>query len=239
MTTVPRLTLNVENNACHFSQASLDILKREMINKEFFQGSKIFLQGDKPLGFYYVKEGTVKLSKTSDDGTDLVLYYFFPGDFFGELEPQKNGKSIFTAEAETRVRLGVIPQEELEFLLFQHGNLAVEYAKWLSEMQRATQLKLRDLLFHGKNGALASTLIRMANTYGINDGGQYLITRKFTHSELASLIGATRETVNRMLSKFKKDGLIDYDHGRIKIVNLEELKKVCHCEGCPNTICRL
>jgi CRP/FNR family transcriptional regulator len=239
MAAISKLTVNVKQNAAHFSEASMEILKKAMMDKEYPLGAQIFTQGDRRPCFYYVKEGTVKLSKTSDDGTDLVLYYFFPGDFFGELEPSSLDKSLFTAEAETHVRLGVITQDELEFLVCQYGGLAVDYAKWLGEMQHATQLRLRDLLFHGKHGALASVLIRMANTYGIKDGRDILITRKFTNSEVAGLIGATRETVNRMLSKFKRDGLIDYDHGRIKIVNIEDLRELCHCEGCPSSICRL
>jgi len=231
--------INVEHNAKYFSKRSLELLESIMVDKEFSRGSHVFIEGDKSDLFYYVKEGTIKLSKTSDDGTDLALYYFFPGDFFGELEPDSSGKCLFTAEAETNVRLGIIHQSKLEWLLYQNGEFAVEYAKWLSESQRHIQLKLRDLIFHGKNGALASMLIRMANTYGIIDGNEYLITRKFTNGEMAELIGATRETVNRMLAKFKKDGLIEYDHGRIKLINMEELRKICHCEGCPLSICRL
>ncbi|MGV3489468.1 MAG: Crp/Fnr family transcriptional regulator [Tuberibacillus sp.] len=233
------LVINVEHNASHFSNSSMEILKSMMTEKEFARGSHIFIEGDNNDLFYYVKEGTVKLSKTSDDGTNLSLYYFFPGDFFGELEPQSIGRCLFTAEAETKVRLGVIHQSELEWQLSQNGGLAVEYAKWLSEMQHHTQLKLRDLIFHGKNGALASVLIRLANTYGIEDGNGILITRKFTNGEMAELIGATRETVNRMLAKFKNDGFINNDHGRIKVINIEGLRKVSHCEGCPNSICRL
>lgn len=234
-----KLIVNVEQNANRFSKASFEALEELMTEKDFSKGSNIYIEGDKSELFYYVKEGTVKLSKTSDDGTDLCLYYFFPGDFFGELDPDSVGKYIFTAEAHTRVKLGVIHQAELEWLLFQSGELAVEYAKWSGMMQHHTQLKLRDLIFHGKGGALASVLIRMANTYGIEEGNGYIISRKFTNGELASLIGATRETVNRMLSQFKKDGLIEYDRGRIQLLKMDALRKICHCESCPKSICRL
>jgi CRP/FNR family transcriptional regulator, cyclic AMP receptor protein len=235
-----RHVLNVERNATQFSKPSIEALQEIMTDKDYCQGSSIYIEGDKNDLFYYVKEGTVKLTKTSDDGTDLAMYYYFPGDFFGDLEPKAIGKCVFTAIAHTRVKLGVIHQSELEWQLYQNGELAVDYAKWQSTMQHYTQYKLRDLVFHGKNGALASILIRMANTYGIKDDNDgYFISRKFTNTEVASLIGATRETVNRMLAKFKADGLIDYDRGRIQLLNMEELRKICHCEGCPMSICRL
>ncbi|MFP3490515.1 helix-turn-helix domain-containing protein, partial [Staphylococcus sp. SIMBA_130] len=82
------------------------------------------------------------------------------------------------------------------------------------------------------HGALASTLIRIANTYGIEEGDTIRMTTKFTNTEIADLIGATRETVNRMLNQLKKDHIIAYENGTIMIKDLEQLKAICHCEGC-------
>lgn len=75
----------------------------------------------------------------------------------------------------------------------------IEFMKWMGRMQRLIHVKLRDILFFRKNGALASTLIRMSNSFGKVEGGQIIITEKFTNADIGCLIGATRETVNRMI----------------------------------------
>ncbi|MFC4619777.1 Crp/Fnr family transcriptional regulator [Camelliibacillus cellulosilyticus] len=219
-----------------FTNASLDYLKDITTKKTWSAGAAIYREGDCHHYFYMVIEGTVKLTKTSDDGTTLTLHFYRPGDCFGEMN---STRSAFTAEAVTPTTLSVIAGPDLELALGNRSDLALQFIHWQAVRQNYLELKLRDLLFHGKKGALASTLIRAANTYGINEDDGYVISRKLTNTELAELIGATRETVNRMLTKMKQDRLIEIDHGRIKLLDLQGIKAICHCENCPLSICRL
>ncbi|WP_404452305.1 Crp/Fnr family transcriptional regulator [Virgibacillus necropolis] len=235
----PVSQLTVETNTAHFSSKCFKKIREIMYMEKFSTASKVFWEGDPNEKLYFILEGTVKLTKLSEDGKDLTLYYFFPGDMFGEFDPMHKQTSAFTAEAMDDCIIGVIQQKDLEMVLWQNGDLAIEFTQWMSHMQRFTQLKLRDLLFHGKNGALAAILIRAANTYGIKNGNKIVITKKFTNSEMANLIGATRETVNRMLAAFKRDEMITCEHGQIEILKLAALKKLCRCEECSLAICRL
>ncbi|MDC3413500.1 Crp/Fnr family transcriptional regulator [Aquibacillus sp. 3ASR75-11] len=231
--------LAVETNTTHFSKECFRKLQEIMYMEKFDQGSRIYWEGDTNDKLYYLMEGSVKHTKLSEDGKDLTLNYFFQGDLFGEFDPMNKQNSACTAQAMENCKIGVIQQSDLEVLVWQNGDFAIEFTQWLSHMQYYTQLKLRDLLFHGKNGALAAMLIRTANTYGIRNGNRIVITEKFTNNELANLIGSTRETVNRMLATFRQEGLIKYDHGRIEILDLTKLKQICQCEDCPIGICRL
>ncbi|TLS38981.1 Crp/Fnr family transcriptional regulator [Pseudalkalibacillus caeni] len=226
-------------NTQSFSKENLALLQDAMYEQFYPKGSTVFWEGDESDKLFFIKNGVVKLTKTTDDGKDLVLFHFQTGDMFGELEDHNHMVYSFNAEAIADCTVGIIQQRDLETLLWQHGDLAIQFMKWMGYMQRFTQSKLRDLMFFGKNGALASTLIRMANPYGIQDGSKVRFATKFTNTELAELIGATRETVNRMLNQLKKDKIIDYENGSIVILNLDHLKGVCHCDGCPKDICRL
>lgn len=116
---------------------------------------------------------------------------------------------------------------------------SIEFTKWVSYSQQLIQTKLRDLMFFGKNGALASAIIRMTNTYGMQKDGKWEITKKITHDEIACLIGTPRETVTRMLSQLKKDGLIQNEKGYINVIDLAGLRSICRCEDCPLHVCRL
>lgn len=227
------------SNTVSFSDESIGKLKSIMYEHHIPKGTNIFWEGDRADKLYFLKEGSVKLMKSADDGKDLVLYYFRPGDIFGETESFSNEVCGFTAEALTECTIGIIQQSDLEVLLWQHGDLAIEFMKWMGFMHRFTQLKLRDLLFYGKSGALASTLVRMTNSYGYEKDGAIHFSVAFTNYDLADLIGATRETVNRMLNHMKKEGIIDYHNGSIIIKDIEYIKSICHCDDCPKEVCRL
>ncbi len=226
-------------NTQSFDKNNFSKLKGVMYERHVSKGEKIYWEGEGCEYLYYLKQGSVKLTKSSDDGKDLVLYYFQPRDLFGDLRDNINTTNSYSAEAMSDCTLGVIQQKDLETLLWQNGDLAIDFMKWLGYMQRFLQTKLRDLLFFGKHGALASTLIRMSNTFGVSDGDSIRISNKFTNSEIADLIGSTRETVNRMLNQMKKDNIIGYECGIITINDMDQLKDICHCEGCPKSICRL
>lgn len=227
------------SNTAHFSEDSLNKLINIMTHVHVGADTPIFLEGEKADKIYYILDGSVKLTKLSEDGKGYDLFYYRQGDLFGEYSFSAQTQFGFTAITQEPCKLGVISKQELELLLWQDHDLALEILKWLADMHTCTQFKIRDLLLYGKDGALASTLIRMANSYGRLEGTRIYMTKKFTNTELAQLIGATRETVNRLLSQLRKQDILDMEKGHLIILDLEQLKSICHCEGCPKEICRL
>lgn len=229
--------VNVTANTEDFQD--LDQLLLIMLDKKFVKGTTIYCEGDMLCHLYYIKEGSVKFSKVSDDGSNFVLQHFYKGDLFGEYDGTKAHKASFRAEATSDCKIGMIRFDELIELLSKTGDFVFDFSKWLSHMQWFTQLKFRDVLMHGKNGALASILIRASKTYGVQMDDCIVIPKRITNSELAEMIGATRETVNRILGQFQKEKWIEMNDGLITIEDLETLKQICQCEDCPDRICRL
>lgn len=228
------------NNTCMFSKQSLQALKSVMTVTTFKKNSNIFWEGDLADKLFYMLGGRVKLFKSAYDGKDLVLHYFMEGDLFGEVSCLGSVENAFTATAVTECTVGIISEKDLEPLLLSNASLSFEFMKWIGMMGQYTQIKMRDLIFYGKNGALASTLLRMIHGYSRTDEDGIHYTISLTNSDLAQLIGSTRETVNRMLQSWKSDGAIDYYHGSIVIKDLKYIKAICHCEDrCPMNICRL
>lgn len=226
-------------NTSYFSTKSMNDLIDNMYIRHYDKNSKLYLEGDRSNSLFFIFNGKVKLTKLNEDGKELTMYNYFEGDLFGEYTSMNNHFNSFTAQIVENSKIGVIQQYAVENLLREDAKLATEFTLWMSQTHRYTQMKLRDLLLYGKNGALASTLIRISNTYGKTLGNKIIITRKFTNIELAKLIGATRETVNRLLTTFKDIGYINYDYGKIEILNLDNLKEIHQCENCPVEICRL
>lgn len=227
------------SNTAHFSKNSLEKITELMTHVRVAAGTPIFLEGEKADKIYYILAGSVRLTKSSEDGKCYDLFYYQQGDMLGEYSFSVQTQFGFTAVAQQETKLGVISKLELELLLWQDHDLALEMLKWLADMHTCTQFKMRDILLYGKDGALASTLIRMANSYGREESSTITMTKKFTHTEIANFIGATRETVNRLLSQFRKQEILTTENGYLVILDLPRLKDICHCEGCPKEICRL
>ncbi len=225
-----------------FSEDQFARIDELMYPKRAEKGSYLFWEGDPAGKLYYLRSGKVKLRKSTDEGKDFTLSILQTGDLIWEPENGLTAVHSFSAEVLEDAELGVVQWKDLEILLYRYGDFAVRFMNWMAVGQRVSESKFRDLLLFGKPGALASTLIRMANTYGIAVPEGIKITLKLTNTEIADLIGTSRESVNRMLNDLKIEGIIDIRQGRIFILRLNALREICHCPtcpGCPKEICRI
>jgi len=225
-----------------FTDEQLDSLASVMHVKKYSAGTHLFWEGDDANAVYWILKGRVKIRKSTNEGKDLLLSILQPDDMIADIDAWDTSHR-YTAETIDDVEVGVIPRLQLEMLMVKYGDFAYRFAMWMSLLQRKTETKLRDLLMGGKNGALASTLIRLCNSFGQKNDGTIRIDIKLTNNELAELVGTTREGVNRLLSAMKKDGIITSDSvGCITVVDLESLKDMAGCPlcpTCPKEICRL
>ena len=222
-----------------FSQENFKLIEEIMYETKLAAGTHLYWEGDPADKFFYIKQGSVQITKSNDEGKQFILYMHQTGDLFGQLDGLHGSTHTMNAEITEDSVVCSILAKDLEVLMWQHGSLAVEFMKWMGMMHRMTQAKLRDRMMFGKPGALCSMLIRLSNTYGTPRGSDILITKKLTNSELADMIGATRESVNRMLGDLKKDGIIDQESSHLVIKDLDGLRTICQCENCPSNICRI
>lgn len=215
------------------------LIEKQMVCAKFSAGNMLFWEGDAAEYLYTLYSGQVKVGRTTEDGKELIFYMLQQGDFFGEFGGFAQLTHQFTAQAMSDVEVGMIAIRDLEQLIASNGSLALEFMKWMGLLQRKTESKFRDLLLYGKTGALASTLIRLSNSYGKLTPEGIQITIKLTNTEIANMIGTARESVNRMLGDFKSSGVLSIEHGIITIHKLQALKEVVACPDCPDEICRI
>lgn len=226
-------------NMSIFSSRSRQILLEAMVEQTVPANTHLYWEGETADQLYFVKSGLVRLSKSSDEGKSLILNMYHDGDLFGSFEPYQQTKHQLNAQTMEPSAIGLLHRHDLEFILTQHSELAIDFMKWMSIHHRIHETRLRDLLMYGKSGALCSTLLRLANSFGRTEGDSIRIERKLTHTELSDLIGATRESVNRMLADLRKHDAVAYEDGFIVILDRSYLEAVCHCEHCPKQICRI
>ncbi|WP_234447667.1 Crp/Fnr family transcriptional regulator [Viridibacillus soli] len=205
------------------------------------KGNHIFLEGERTHDVFFVVSGKVRISKETESGNELTIRICGSNNLIGESTIFCSiGYSSTTATAMEPTTILAIDNNMLELYLSQEPSLMIECMRWLQFQNMKNQSRLRDLLLHGKKGALYSTLIRLANTYGETlDDGSISINYALTNNELANLCATSREVINRMLNDLKKNNIITFDKSIITVLNLQFLKDECECENCPLQICRI
>jgi CRP-like cAMP-binding protein len=223
------------------SQDLKELLVSISTTKKIFKDAYLFHEGLKADEIYIIKSGLVQVSKLTADGKELILRICSHDDMVGELSLfSDDPKYLLSGKVLSSGEVQVIRKEELEEAMVSNSNLTFDYMRWSSTQMRKFQSKIRDLLLNGKKGALYSTLIRLANSYGLEQDEGTLIDVALTNQELANFCAATRESVNRMLVKLRQLDVISIDKsGKIFIKDLDYLKTEIGCEGCPLEICNI
>ncbi len=200
----------------------------------------IFQQGTNAKAIYMVLSGMIKISMVTAEGKELVLRLCDPNSIIGELSLYyEHSKFLLNAKVLEAGEVLVIDKDRLELELTTNSELTFEYMKWSNDHMRKFQMKIRDLFLNGKKGALYSTLIRFANSYGIHYENGILIDKVLTNQELAKFCPTTRENVNRMLNELRKLDVISIQKRKILIQDMQYIKDAICCENCPIELCNI
>ncbi len=205
------------------------------------KGTTIFQEGERAEHVFLIKSGSIQVSKETESGKELTIRICGKNCLIGEsLMFCKFTFHSTTTKALETSEVYSIHNDVLESFIQEHPTLMVDYLKWIQTENIKNQSRLRDLVLHGKKGALYSTLIRLANTYGkFHSVNEVFISIALTNTEIANLCATSREMINRMLNDLRKNKIITIDKGYITILDLHYLQQEINCENCPLAICRI
>jgi CRP/FNR family transcriptional regulator len=178
------------------------------VRNELVTGARIF-EEETPVGAVFVLcNGRVKLSSTSRQGKTLILKIALPGDVLGLGAVMSGSRYEVTAETIEPTQLKAIPRDEFLAFVHKYGEASLHAAQALSEEYKTAFFDARRLaLSVSAAGRLASLLLEWGRA-AAHGKSEMRFTMALTHEDLANLIGTSRETVTRMLGKFKRDKLI-------------------------------
>ncbi len=226
-------------NSSLFTQLNKLILENYPV-KYIEKGRYLFQENTSATELFYISSGKVQVNKIVPDGRELAFRLCSHDEIVGESilfsntpKHTTNAKMIESGE------VVAIHKEHLEKQISENSQLAVEVLTWLATQHRKTQSILSDLVLNGKKGALYSTIIRLTNSYGMEDNNGIVITHPFTNQELANFCGTSREVVNRMLTDLRKKDVLSINKGILTIHNIEFLKSEINCTNCPIDICSI
>jgi CRP/FNR family transcriptional regulator len=187
------------------------------------QGDTIYRVGDLSDTVYVLKSGKIKLSRTSEDGKELILYYIRPGEVFGELaitgQELRNGTATVVEDA----FICAIRREHLASYLDRNPGLAMEFSRIIGKRKQQIESRVMDLVTKDVRTRLADTLSELARDFGIEEDEGLRIDLPLTQSDLAQLVGSTRETTSTIFNEFRRDGLVQSEGRSIWLLDHEAL----------------
>ncbi len=189
------------------------------------RGDILFREGDQGDTLYVIGEGKVKLGRTSTDGRENLIAILGPGEMFGELSLFDPGPRTMTATAVAETQLMGLGNESLTSLLTGRPEVAKALLAALAKRLRRTNEHLADLVFTDVPGRVAKALLDLANRFGRPVEEGVLVAHDLTQEELAQLVGASRETVNKALADFATRGWIKLEARAVLLLDVERLKR--------------
>ena len=210
------------------SEEEIDGLAQLMSEVTLKRGDTLFHEGDDGDRFYIVTEGKVKLSHTSDDGRENLLAVLGPGEVIGELSLFDLGKRSSTVVAIAPTRLLALAHSDMRRYLVEHTGLALSMLRELAVRLRHTNEQLADLVFSDVPGRVAKALLDLANRFGERTPEGIYVAHDLTQEELAHLVGASRETVNKSLADFVSRGWIRLEGRAVLLIEVPRLQRRAH-----------
>jgi CRP-like cAMP-binding protein len=191
------------------------------------RGQAIFTEGDDATGFYVGISGRVKIFKLSFEGKEQILHIFGPGEPFGEVPVFTGQHFPANAEAMEDGRIFFFPKESFIELIKKNPSIALNMLAVLSlRLRRFTHL-IDDLSLKEVPGRLSAYLLYLNE----QEKGMSDLELTITKSQLASLLGTIPETLSRIFGKMSKQGLIELDGPRIRILNRQGLEDLAEMGG--------
>ena len=203
----------------------LQTIATDIIPRTFQQGEVIFHEGDPGQMLYLIQAGQVRIFVNGLDGSETsVILFGRPGEIFGELAVVDGMPRSATAVALGQTTLYTMSRENFSKHTRQYPQLALNFMKVLSSRVRSSTQQMDSLASLGIPQRLARKLLQLAQDYGKVEANGVCITMPLNQSDLASLIGATRESINKALREFRQNGWLHTQQGQITILDAEALK---------------
>jgi len=205
--------------------SAADSLRTSMNLVKLRKGQSLFKEGDDGDHLYVVSSGKVKLGTKSVDGRENLLMILGPGDMFGELSLFDSGPRTATATAVTDSKLLALGQDKVIPWVREHPEVSFQLLARLASRLRRTNEVVGDLVFSDVPGRVAKALIDLGVKFGDKRAEGLFVNHDLTQEELAQLVGASRETVNKALADFAQRGWLRLEARSVMILDYERLLK--------------
>lgn len=214
---------------CKAREEYINQINEQKICNTYKKGQILFNEGSYPFGVFCINNGKIKLSHSGDDGKEQIIRLLKAGDVLGYRALLSGDRYSASAVALEDTQVCFIPKDLFVNVLKLDPSLALEMMKLLSDELHRAEIKMTNLAQKPIRERLAETLLFIKETYGFEPDGVTLNVR-LSREEIANLVGTATESAIRLLSEFKKDGMVELDGKKIKILKHKELIKTANLQ---------
>ena len=204
---------------------ALCVLSEHKSTMEHNKGQVLFLEGTQPMGLFCISEGKVKIYKTDDSGREQIVRLAQEGDFLGYRALLSGETYNSSATILENAKVCFIPKSSFTDLISKDQGFQNKLMQAVCHDLGIMEQKMADMANKTVRQRLATTLLMLKNSYGIDGDEKTEIDIALTREDLSKIVGTATETLIRLLSDFKKDGLIDLEGKKISILNERALAK--------------
>jgi len=201
------------------------VLRADVININVGRGERLFAEGDAGDKLYIILNGKIKLTRAAHDGRENLLSVHGPGEMFGELSLFDPSPRTASATAITDASLAGLAHDDLRTFLSSRPEVAMYMLRALAQRLRRINDIKADLVFTDVPGRVAKALLDLGSRFGFQQDNGLQVNHDLTQEELAQLVGASRETVNKALADFAARGWIQLAAKSVLLVDTDRLRK--------------
>lgn len=204
---------------------ALEKIERIGNRKTYNKDEPILLEEDSGTALFVIISGKVKVSRSSDDGKEVILTILGESDFFGEMAILDGLARSANVIAIEKSDVFVIRRNDFLNLLENHSEVTITLLQELTTRLRNADMKIKALSLKDSEGKVATVLLQIAEYSGIIKSGVVEIEKLPVQQDLANMAGTSRETISRTLHSFAKRGLIELDGAKLRILDFGKFKE--------------
>ena len=208
------------------SASEIDALISYSHVERYRAGREIFAKGSPGQSLMAVLRGSVKISSLSDSGKEIVFTIFNAREIFGEIATLDGAERSADATALTDCELLVLNRRELLPVLENRADLCMILLKVLCRKLRLTTEQVEDVIFRNLESRVAKALVQLAESVGLRGIHSPSVELHLSQRELGNMAGGSRESINKHLQIWHRQGLIDLSKGSIMVLDLEAIKRL-------------
>jgi CRP-like cAMP-binding protein len=194
--------------------------------KRYSASEMIFAPAANPESVYLLESGLARVYRVSEAGGETSFGYVAPGEVFGELPAFGDYPRESFAQAVQASVAWTIAREPFQRLLVSCPPLVLAIARQMAQRMKRVEARVEDLVFRSVRIRVARMLAELAESFGRPDGDRVVIDIAITQADLATLVGATRQTVNQALGELGREGLVERRCQRIVLPDVGALARL-------------
>jgi len=193
--------------------------------QKYKKGNIVVLEQESGAALFVIVAGKVKVVRMDEDGKEVILSMFGPGEFFGEMSLLDGMARSASVVATVKAELFMIHRRDFLELLHEYPSVAIALLAELAMRLRKADMQIKSLSLKDAAGRVANVLLMLADDLGVFRKGKVEIEDLPLQQDIANMAGTSRETVSRMIHQFVEKGHVSLEGNKLTINNYEEFRK--------------